>query len=285
VTLELARAARRIDVAPARGLSKHPVRQVLAAMAGIAKEDGSMRYGLPISTLVDKTGYAKATVIRARNWLLDHGFIERRKRGGGRKSSEWRVLVEKLFPRLTAALAVAAPDDDSPGAGDSSGLDVGHELSHDETGQAHEQVSEGSSSPNPRDAGVSSSPAGSPPAPVGERCRHNRLECRACRTNPRARRKAERKAAEHRGRTCTMCVEAGVGRNGTIWARVTPGTRTPLSPDQPCDHHTPTQVPDQPSAGSGKALALEVARTLPATYARSSRRDWRGRRTTERTSQ
>lgn len=143
-------------------------------------------------------------------------------------------------------------------------------------------VVQGFSPPYPRAAGDASPPASTtPPASSSTgRCRHHRTSCRACGTSPRLRAKAARLADVRTARACRMCVEVP---DGGTWVRSVPGTQTAISPDQPCDHRTPTEVADQRPVGTGRAAALDFARTLPATRARTSRRDWRGRPTGTRT--
>ena len=55
-----------------------------------------MRYGLRASKLATLCEYSVATIHRAERYLVEHGYIERVRVGGGRSSTRWRVLVEKL---------------------------------------------------------------------------------------------------------------------------------------------------------------------------------------------
>lgn len=96
MTARHARAARQLDVPPVPGLSARTVRNVLAAMAGRARGDGTLRYGLSGTTLAELTDHAPATVHRARSWLVEHGYVERVKLGGGRSATLWRVCIERL---------------------------------------------------------------------------------------------------------------------------------------------------------------------------------------------
>jgi hypothetical protein len=64
----------------------------------IAQDSGEFRYGLRGSKLADLTGYSLSVVRRAQRYLVDHGYLERVTVGGGRSSTQWRVVVEKLVP-------------------------------------------------------------------------------------------------------------------------------------------------------------------------------------------
>jgi hypothetical protein len=74
-------------------------------MCRIAQNDGAMRYGLRASKLAALCEYSIATIHRAERSLVEHGFVERVQVGGGRSSTRWRVVVDKL-----AELAPKAPE-------------------------------------------------------------------------------------------------------------------------------------------------------------------------------
>jgi DNA-binding transcriptional MocR family regulator len=87
-------------------------------MCRIAQNDGTMRYGLRASKLATLCEYSVATIHRAERYLLEHGYIERVRRGGGRVSTHWRIVVEKLAPPSPShAPAAPAPSpNDTPTA-------------------------------------------------------------------------------------------------------------------------------------------------------------------------
>lgn len=93
-----------------------------------------------------------------------------------------------------------------------------------------------------------SAPASGAPAPRTSddpprqaRCEHNRTQCRACGTSPRARAAAAQAAVAASGESCTMCVRTPSGG----WQRIDPSTRDPLPivrgivHTRTCDHTTP----------------------------------------------
>ena len=67
-------------------------------MCKIAQNDGTMRYGLRASKLAALCEYSVATIHRAERHLVEHGYIERVRKGGGRLSTRWRIVVDKLAP-------------------------------------------------------------------------------------------------------------------------------------------------------------------------------------------
>ena len=66
-------------------------------MCRIAQNDGTMRYGLRATS-------SRAMRIQrghhppGRRRLVEHGYIERVRIGGGRLSTHWRIVVDKLAP-------------------------------------------------------------------------------------------------------------------------------------------------------------------------------------------
>jgi hypothetical protein len=88
------------------GCSARAMRVVLCRTAQLAQQDGSLRYGLRVSKLATLVLYSPATVKRAQAALVEAGFLERVKVGGGRASTRWRVL--------TAALGIRPPENSRP---------------------------------------------------------------------------------------------------------------------------------------------------------------------------
>src|SRR5512135_996161 len=80
------------------GVSPRAVRAVLRVMARIANEAGEFRYGLRGSKLATLTDYSLSVIRRAQRYLVDHGYLERVKIGGGRASTRWRIPIHKLRP-------------------------------------------------------------------------------------------------------------------------------------------------------------------------------------------
>jgi hypothetical protein len=81
------------------GVSSCAMRSALQMMCRIAQNDGTIRYGLRASKLAELCEYGVATTIhRAECYLIEHGYIERVRKGGGRLSTRWRIVVDKLAP-------------------------------------------------------------------------------------------------------------------------------------------------------------------------------------------
>jgi len=80
------------------GVSSRAMRSALRMMCRIAQNDGTMRYGFRASKLASLCEYSVATIQRARRYLVELGYIERVRVGGGRVSTHWRVVVDKLGP-------------------------------------------------------------------------------------------------------------------------------------------------------------------------------------------
>jgi len=99
VTAALASHVDRLELPAEPGISPRAVRSVLRMMAKIAQNSGEFRYGLRGSKLADLTDYSLSVVRRAQRYLVDHGYLERVAVGGGRLSTRWRVVVEKLVPQ------------------------------------------------------------------------------------------------------------------------------------------------------------------------------------------
>jgi hypothetical protein len=89
------------DAAPMQrcpGVSARALRSALRMMCRIAQGDGTMRYGLRASKLAKLCDYSTATIHRAERQLVELGYVERVQVGGGRTSTRWRVVIEKLLP-------------------------------------------------------------------------------------------------------------------------------------------------------------------------------------------
>jgi hypothetical protein len=85
-------------------VSTRAMRAALRMMCRIAQNDGTMRYGLRASKLATLCEYSIATIHRAERYLVEHGFVERVQVGGGRSSTRWRVVVDKLAPNAPATV-------------------------------------------------------------------------------------------------------------------------------------------------------------------------------------
>jgi hypothetical protein len=96
------------DTAPlprCSGVSTRAMRAALRMMCRIAQNDGTMRYGLRASKLATLCEYSSSTIHRAERYLVEHGYVERVRVGGGRTSTHWRVVLDKLTP-----FAATSPD-------------------------------------------------------------------------------------------------------------------------------------------------------------------------------
>jgi hypothetical protein len=78
------------------GCSDRAMRVVLCRTAQLAQQDGSLRYGLRVSKLATLVLYSPATVKRAQAALVEAGFLERVRVGGGRASTRWKLRLEAL---------------------------------------------------------------------------------------------------------------------------------------------------------------------------------------------
>ena len=96
VSVYLASLADTAELPRCPGVSTRALRSALRMMCRIAQNDGTMRYGLRASKLATLCEYSVATIHRAERYLVEHGFVERVRVGGGRSSTRWRVVVDKL---------------------------------------------------------------------------------------------------------------------------------------------------------------------------------------------
>jgi hypothetical protein len=102
MTAALAAEVDKLDLPAEPGVSSRAVRSVLRMMAKIANDSGEFRYGLRGSKLAMLTDYSLSVVRRAQRYLVEHGYLERVAIGGGRASTKWRILVDKLAPPLAS---------------------------------------------------------------------------------------------------------------------------------------------------------------------------------------
>jgi hypothetical protein len=102
VTAALASCVDRLELPAEPGISPRAVRSVLRMMAKIANDSGEFRYGLRGSKLATLTDYSLSVVRRAQRYLVEHGYLERVAVGGGRASTRWRILVDKLAPHFAS---------------------------------------------------------------------------------------------------------------------------------------------------------------------------------------
>jgi hypothetical protein len=96
VSVYLATLADAAELPQCPGVSTRAMRAALRMMCRLAQSDGTMRYGLRASKLAKLCEYSVATIHRAERHLVEHGYVERVRVGGGRSSTRWRVLVDKL---------------------------------------------------------------------------------------------------------------------------------------------------------------------------------------------
>src|SRR5512135_1633759 len=98
MTAALASSVDTLDLPETDGVSTRAVRAILRMMAKIANEAGEFRYGLRGSKLAAVTDYSLSVIRRAQRYLVEHGYLERVKVGGGRASTRWRIPIHKLRP-------------------------------------------------------------------------------------------------------------------------------------------------------------------------------------------
>ena len=110
-----------VELPPEPGLSPRALRSILGVYCRIAQSDGSFRYGLRGSKVAALADYSLATVRRAQRYLVAHGFLERVQQGGGRASTRWRVVLDRLGVRH------ASSDELTP---QTSSPDTAHGHSH-----------------------------------------------------------------------------------------------------------------------------------------------------------
>jgi hypothetical protein len=114
VTATLASCVDRLELPAEPGVSPRAVRTVFRMMAKIAQDSGEFRYGLRGSKLATLTDYSLSVVRRAQRYLVEHGYLERVAVGGGRASTRWRILVEKLAPQLASRHTSSAVETRQP---------------------------------------------------------------------------------------------------------------------------------------------------------------------------
>ncbi|MGE5761938.1 MAG: hypothetical protein ACM37V_16425, partial [Gemmatimonadota bacterium] len=98
MTAALAAHVDRLDLPAEPGVSPRAVRAMLRIMARIANDAGEFRYGLRGSKLAALTDYSLSVIRRAQRYLVQHGYLERVKIGGGRASTRWHIPIHKLRP-------------------------------------------------------------------------------------------------------------------------------------------------------------------------------------------
>lgn len=137
MTTTLASHVDRLDLPPEAGVSPRAVRAVLRMMAKIANDAGEFRYGLRGSKLAGLTDYSLSVVRRAQRYLVAHGYVERLEVGGGRASTKWRIVVDKIAANL--------------GSRHTSSATPAHQAERDDTAQDHGPVLyQGMNPPRPR---------------------------------------------------------------------------------------------------------------------------------------
>src|SRR5512144_1377895 len=136
MTVALMTLVNNVELSPAPGISVRACRAVLRCMARLAGDDGEFRYGMRQSKVALLAEYSAATIKRAQRSLVEHGFLERVAIGGGRRSTRWRIRVDRLCP---------TPPPDSPRAG--SQPPMSHQPAQDEPAQGHTPIFSRSYSP------------------------------------------------------------------------------------------------------------------------------------------
>jgi hypothetical protein len=98
MTVALMTLVNNVELSPTPGISVRACRAVLRCMARLASDDGEFRYGMRQSKVATLAEYSAATIKRAQRFLVEHGFLERVATGGGRRSTRWRIRVDRLHP-------------------------------------------------------------------------------------------------------------------------------------------------------------------------------------------
>jgi hypothetical protein len=114
MTVALANNVDRLTLPAESGVSPRAVRTVFRMMAKIANDAGEFRYGLRGSKLAALTDYSLSVVRRAQRYLVEHGYIERVQLGGGRASTRWRIVVDKISSALTSRHSSGPPEARQP---------------------------------------------------------------------------------------------------------------------------------------------------------------------------
>jgi hypothetical protein len=129
MTVALMTLVNNVDLSPTPGISVRACRAVLRCMARLASDDGEFRYGMRQSKVAVLAEYSAATIKRAQRFLVEHGFLERVATGGGRRSTRWRIRLDRLRP---------TPPPEPPRA--SSRPPVSQQPTPDEPAQSHAQI-------------------------------------------------------------------------------------------------------------------------------------------------
>jgi hypothetical protein len=137
MTVALMTLVNNVELTPTPGISVRACRAVLRCMARLATDDGEFRYGMRQSKVAALAEYSAATIKRAQRFLVEHGFLERVATGGGRRSTRWRIRVDRLRP---------TPPPDPPRA--SSQPPMSRQPAPDEPAQGHAQIFTRSYLPN-----------------------------------------------------------------------------------------------------------------------------------------
>jgi hypothetical protein len=132
MTVALMTLVNNVELSPTPGISVRACRAVLRCMARLAGDDGEFRYGMRQSKVAALAEYSAATIKRAQRFLVDHGFLERVTTGGGRRSTRWRIRVNRLRPSppLEPPRASSQPSVSQQPAPDEPAQSRQHRCSH-----------------------------------------------------------------------------------------------------------------------------------------------------------
>src|SRR5512135_2581551 len=107
----LVSAVNDLDLPAEPGVSRHAVRTVLKVYCKIVQTDGGFRYGLRGSKVAALADLSLSTIRRAQRYLVSHGFLEKTQVGGGRASTRWRIIIDKLGIRHASRPGVTPQPD------------------------------------------------------------------------------------------------------------------------------------------------------------------------------
>lgn len=88
--------AEKFAIAPASlVLAKQPAALQVYGVMALTADWKTGTFYIGVRKLVEATGYTERTVIRAKQWLLDHGYVQCTRKGAGHKASEFVISFRR----------------------------------------------------------------------------------------------------------------------------------------------------------------------------------------------
>ncbi len=168
----LVTAVNDLDLPAEPGISPRAARTVLRVYAKIAQTDGSFRYGLRGSKIAALADYSLATVRRVQRYLVAHGFLEKIQVGGGRASTRWRIILDKLGIRHGSRPAVTPQPDHPDTAREREPKRLGKMFSRWRSGHDHAPGDRPPPQPTPPAQAAPNENPPQAPEPVFDTCEH-----------------------------------------------------------------------------------------------------------------